>query len=287
MNAWNLGSRPLPLDRPRIVAILNVTPDSFADGGRALDPGVAIDRAFALAAEGADALDIGGESTRPGSQAVPAQEQSARVLPVLRGLRARAFPLPITIDTTLAPVAAAALDAGADGINDISAGRDDPAMLELVASRGAGLILMHRLTAPPLDRFSDRYAAPPVYGDVVAEVAGFLRERAAAAVAAGIEPQRLVLDPGLGFGKDVAQNLALIDGTRVLRELGFPMLSGLSRKSFVGRVWFGRDSTPDERLEGTIAMSVRHLHAGAVLFRVHDVAAHRAALDREWAQFSR
>lgn len=273
----------LSLEAPRVMAILNVTPDSFSDGGRFLGVDEAV-RAAADAAPDADVLDIGAESTRPGAARVPAEEQIARAVPVIRAVRAAgAFTGPITIDTTSARVAAAALDAGADAINDVSAGLDDPGMLPLAAVRGAGLVLMHRLARPEADRYSDRYTAPPVYADVLADVRTFLGARLRAAEEAGVPAEAVVLDPGLGFGKTVSQNAELIRRTGELLELGRPVLSGLSRKSFTGRLGFDRDTTPQERLAPTLGLSVVHLAAGARLFRVHDPAPVRAALRAAWS----
>jgi dihydropteroate synthase len=283
---WKVGSaKSIALDRPRLIAVLNLTPDSFYDGGRLPTVEAALRAAERALEEGADALDLGGESTRPGAAPVTADEQARRVIPVVEAIRSRAGPLaqvPISVDTRLASVARAALDAGADIINDVSAGRDDPAMLPLAAERRTGLVLMHRLRSPSEDSYSDRYQRPPLYDDVVAEVAAFLRDRAAAAVAAGIAPERTVLDPGLGFGKTVAQNLELVRRTPELAALGFPILSALSRKSFVARAAGMADSTPGQRLEPTLALSVAHLAAGARLFRIHDVAPHARALAAAW-----
>jgi dihydropteroate synthase len=286
VNAWKLARCEIALNRPRILGILNVTPDSFADGGRYSDLAAAEVAALDMARQGADAIDIGGESTRPGSEPVDAEEQIRRVVPVVERLRRAGLQTPVTVDTTLAAVAAAALDAGANGVNDVSAGRDDPAMFAAVASRGAGVVLMHRLVSPCADRYSDQYARAPEYGDVVRDVGAFLRERVTAAVAAGVSRDAIVVDPGLGFGKSVEQNLELLDRTAELAG-GMPLLSALSRKSFVGRVWLKRDSEPSERLEGTLAMSERHLRAGAMLFRVHDVAEHRRVLDAAWESLRR
>ncbi|GJQ29278.1 MAG: dihydropteroate synthase [Phycisphaerae bacterium] len=267
----------IPLDRPRLIAILNVTPDSFADGGRHESPAHAADAASQWVAEGAAMIDVGGESTRPGAPRVPVDEQLRRVIPVIRAIRDRQPAIPISIDTTRAEVARAAIAEGATVINDVSAGLDDPRMLPLAAEMSAGLVLMHRAVPPPADTYSDRYQHEPEYpGGVVACVREFLAARAQAALDAGVHRDSIVLDPGLGFGKSVAQNLELIDGTPELASLGYPILSALSRKSFVGRVSLGRDSTPDERLPGTLDLSRRHRAAGARLFRVHDVAAHAA-----------
>jgi dihydropteroate synthase len=280
---WRIGpDRTVSLATPRIMGILNVTPDSFADGGAHIDPARAVDAALAMVADGAAFIDVGGESTRPGASAVPPEEQLWRVMPVI-GPLARRLPAhaAVSIDTTSAQVARAALDAGASIINDISAGRDDPAMLSLAGERGCGLILMHRERTPEADRFSDRYNATspaPMHGDAVEAVARFLAARVDAAQQAGVAFDAIVLDPGLGFGKTVEQNLALIAGTLRLLTLGRPVLSGLSRKSFVGRVALRQDSTPDERLAGTLGLSLRHVACGAAILRVHDVLAHVHAL---------
>lgn len=289
MQAWRLSAQnALSLDAPRIMGILNVTPDSFADGGKHGDVDLACDAAAAMVLAGADVLDIGGESTRPGASPVDEDEQVRRVVPVIARLRREQGPaarVPISVDTTRARVAEAALDAGADAINDQSAGLDDPAMLRLCARRGAGIVLMHRRSLPARDAYSDQYAPGdrPAYADVVHTVAAFLHERSTAAQEAGIAPEAIVVDPGLGFGKTVEQNLQLITRTDLLISLGFPVLSALSRKSFVGRVSLQRDSLPSERLAGTLACSLQHLAAGARLFRVHDVPEHREALAAAWA----
>jgi dihydropteroate synthase len=264
------------------MGILNITPDSFADGGRHIDPARAVSAGLAMIDEGATFLDVGGESTRPGSLPVPPDEQLRRVLPVISAL-AKQLPAhaAISVDTTSAHVAAEALDVGAAIINDISAGRDDPAMLPLAAERRCGLVLMHRERAPTADRFSDQYdpAHPtPMQGDAVAAVRDFLAQRVDAARRSGVEHDAIVLDPGLGFGKTVKQNLALIAGTPLLASLGYPILSALSRKSFVGRIGLARDSTPDERLPATLALSLRHAQLGASILRVHDIAPHAHAV---------
>jgi dihydropteroate synthase len=283
---WQLSlRRRLWLDRPRIMAILNVTPDSFADAGRHFHTDAAVEAASRFVEEGADIIDVGGESTRPGAIRVPADEQIRRVVPVIRGIRAlpgATGNVPLSVDTTLAEVAAAALDAGADAINDVSAGLEDACMLDLAARSGAGIVLMHRLMPPEQDSYSDRYLSEPRYSEagVVADIRAFLAERAQAAEAAGVARECIVIDPGLGFGKTVKQNLALIDGTPEIVSLGYPVLSGLSRKSFVGRLTLARDSTPPERLEGTLRMSLRHWRAGASIFRVHDVHEHVAAFGK-------
>lgn len=284
---WRLGRRILPLSRPLVMAILNLTPDSFSDGGSYPTVGAAVARAAAAAAEGAEILDLGGESTRPGADPVDAAEQGRRILPVLRAIRAdRAFDrVVITVDTTLAAVAEAALDAGADGVNDVSAGEDDPAMLPLVAARGAGLVLMHRLRRPAADSYSDRYVEAPVYpGGVVAGVRRFLEDRCRAAAAAGMAPGAVAVDPGLGFGKTVEQNLELIAAGTAAAPAGYPLVSGISRKSFTARAaGLPPETPPRDRAAASVGLSVAHLAAGARIFRVHDVAMHAAALRAAWA----
>lgn len=279
--AWALSrGRTLALDRPRLIAILNVTPDSFSDGGTHAAPDQALAFARRCLDDGADMLDIGGESTRPGAQPVHAAEQARRVVPVIVALRRARIDAPISVDTTSASVARAALDAGADAVNDVSAGHDDPEMLALVSARSCGVVLMHRRALPALERFSDRYDAPPDYaasqGGVVGVVRSFLESRRRAALDAGIDPARIVLDPGLGFGKSVQQNIELIARVRELMGLGAPILSAASRKSFLGSISGASD--PASRAPASIAVSVAQALAGVRLFRVHDVAAHAQAL---------
>lgn len=276
---WQLAhGRTLDLSAPRIVAILNITPDSFADGGRLTTPELALAHARRCVEEGADVLEVGGESTRPGAERISPEEQLARVLPVI-GLIRRAMPeVPIAVDTTQSEVARHAIEGGADIVNDVSGGEEDGGMLALAAKTGAGLVLMHRLRPPGRDAFSDRYDQPPVYEDVVADVRTYLAGRLSAALGAGVREDAVVLDPGLGFGKSVEQNLALIRRTGELCTIGRAVMSAASRKSFVGRVGLGRDSEPAERLGGSVAVTVLHAQAGAKLFRVHDVGAHAQAL---------
>lgn len=280
---WALNrERVIHLGRPFLIGILNITPDSFSDGGVYNTPSLAVDRARRMIDEGVDALDIGGESTRPGAARVCAEEQIARVVPVVRAIRASGLGLAITIDTTLGSVARAALDAGCDAINDVSAGSEDETMLALAAERCCGLILMHRERPPEGDSYSDGYVRPPVEGRITARVIDGLRAARDRAMRVGVASGCIMLDPGLGFGKDVDQNLELITTTDQLLGLGSPVLSALSRKSFVGRISLDRDSSPDERLAGTLACSVLHLWQGARAFRVHDVAVHRESLDAAW-----
>ncbi len=297
---WKIHpERAIRLDRPLCVGILNVTPDSFSDGGELGSVGAAVDRAKLIVDQGGDGLDIGGESTRPGAQRVGVEEQIRRVVPVIEGIRSAGIKLMVSVDTTRAQVAQAAIEAGADVVNDVSAGSEDEGMLDLVAERGCGLVLMHRVLAPELDRYSDEYADENSRGDqssqrapidrnqdVVGCVIDGLQGALDRAVAAGVDRESVVLDPGLGFGKDVEQNLELIRSTGRLLELGHPVMSALSRKSFVGRVSHGRsggESDPKDRLWGTLGLSVMHLERGARVFRVHDVGAHRQGLDAAWA----
>ena len=289
MPAWRARDKSLDLDRPRILAILNVTPDSFFDGGSIAGVPDAVERARRAVGAGADAIDIGGESTRPGAPRVDPEEQTRRVVPVIEAVRAALPSVIISVDTTRAAVAIAAIDAGADAVNDVSGAAEDDAMLAVCAEHGAGLILMHRLTTPDRDSYSDEYAHEPDYGDVVEVVRAYLSERAAAATGAGVAPESVLLDPGLGFGKSVADNLELIRRTGVFSRLGFGVVSGISRKSFVGRVSApgGDDLGPAERLAGTLALSGLHLAAGARLFRVHDVPEHARALRAAWSVLGR
>jgi len=250
------------------MAIVNVTPDSFSDGGERLDPARAIDDGLRFVAEGADILDVGGESTRPGSAPVSAEEECRRVLPVVEGLvRGGAV---VSLDTRRAMVAAAGLAAGARIVNDVSALRDDPALLPLVVRRQAAVVLMHRRGRP-----EERYAGP-AYESVVEDVRRFLLDRAAACQAAGIERENIALDPGLGFGKKVEEEVALITGTRRLAETGYPVLIGCSRKNFIGRLT-GVEK-PADRDPASAWLSVEAIRRGASIVRVHNVVAFRQAL---------
>ena len=251
-----------------LMGVVNVTPDSFSDGGRYLDPRAAIDHALALQAQGATILDIGGESTRPGAAPVTGEEERARVLPVLEGLSSSEAQR--SIDTSKATVARAALEAGATLVNDVTAFRGDPAMAEVVAEAGVECCLMHMLGEP---RTMQR---DPRYDDVVSEVKAFLEERMGVAVAAGVSEDRIMLDPGIGFGKTINHNLELLRRLDELVAIGRPLVIGTSRKSFLGRLT-GRPA--DERLAGTIATNVLAYLRGARVFRVHDVAPVRDALE--------
>ncbi len=244
----------------KLMGVVNVTPDSFSDGGLYLDPEAAIVHGRELAGAGAAILDVGGESTRPGAAPVPVEEELRRVEPVVAGL-AGVGPT-ISVDTSKAAVAAAALDAGAAIVNDVTALRGDPEMAALCADRGAGVVLMHMAGEPRTMQ------ANPEYGDVVAEVRDFLAARLDAAVAAGIDESMIWLDPGIGFGKTDRHNFELLRGLGDLAALGRPLVVGTSRKSFIGRT----DGSPaDERLGGTVATSILAAAAGADVLRVHDV----------------
>lgn len=253
---------------PRIMGILNVTPDSFSDGGRWADPARAVEQGLRLVDEGAAILDVGGESTRPGARPVPADEEARRVVPVIRAL-ARSIDVPVSVDTRKASVAAAALEAGAQIVNDISA-LGDPAMAGRVAASGAALVLMHMQGSP------ETMQDDPRYGDPVAEIADWLAGRLAAARDAGIAGDRLVADPGLGFGKRLEDNLAILRRLEELHALGVPLLVGASRKSFLGRLTDEPD--PTRRLAASLAAAGRAAEAGARILRVHDVEATRRFL---------
>jgi dihydropteroate synthase len=253
----------------RVMGIVNVTPDSFSDGGLFLDPEAAIAHGRELAREGADILDVGGESTRPGAEAVDAETERDRVEPVVSALAADGAAT-VSIDTAKAPVAAAALDAGATIVNDVTALRGDPQLAGLVAERECQLVLMHMQGTPRTMQEN------PTYDDVVDDVRAFLAERIEAAVDAGVDERRISVDPGVGFGKTVAHNLELLRRLHELRELGRPLVIGTSRKRFLGAIT-GREVT--QRLGGSLASNVIALSRGAEVFRVHDVAAARRGLD--------
>ena len=250
------------------MGILNLTPDSFYDGGRRQDLRQAIADGVAMAAAGADILDLGGESTRPGAQPVSEDEELARVLPVLRGLR-KELSLPISIDTYKSKVAQSMLDGGADIINDISALRFDPAMAQIVAKEKVPVVLMHMQGTPRTMQ------QEPHYEDVVREVRDFLANQAYEAMDEGIDSDLVILDPGIGFGKTLEHNLLLLRRLGALAALGHPLLVGVSRKTFIGKI---ANLDPHERLEGSIAAAVAAVLAGANIVRVHDVHETRKAL---------
>ncbi|MEM1328942.1 MAG: dihydropteroate synthase [Planctomycetota bacterium] len=280
---WRLSSTStLDVREPRVMTILNITPDSFSDGGAHERPDAAASAAILAVQEGADLLDVGAESTRPGAERIPAEAQLARLLPAIRAIRDAGVILPITVDTTLAGVAEACLDAGATAINDVSGGTEDPNLLALAAERRVGIVLMHRLAPPDRDSYSDRYRSAPSYdGGVVASVKDSLARSLERAVKAGIAPEAVLLDPGLGFGKTVEQNLELVRRTGEFLALGRPILSGASRKSFVGRAGATPGQEPDPpaaRDAASVAFSVLHFVNGASVFRVHATAMHVRAV---------
>lgn len=250
-----------------IMGILNVTPDSFSDGGRFTDPGRALERALEMAAEGADWIDIGGESTRPGAEPVDAIEEMRRVVPVIEALAGKG--LTVSIDTTKASVAEAAIGAGASIVNDVSALSFDPDMAGVVAGGGVPLILMHMRGTPKTMQLDT------AYGDLMSEVYGYLHSRLEFASRMGIDPESIIVDPGLGFGKSVEGNLELLARLREFKSLGRPVLVGPSRKSFIGKTL--NAAGPDERLAGTIAACALAASNGAAILRVHDVKEARRA----------
>jgi len=260
-NSLLCGRFELRLERPLVMGIVNLTPDSFSDGSLYLEADAAIAHARALVAEGADMLDLGAESTRPGAQPVSAENELRRLLPVLEALRDAGVPL--SVDTFKPEVMRRVLDAGADMINDIYGFRQ-PGALQAVAASRCGLCAMHMQGEPRTMQQA------PQYGDVVAEVRGFLQERLDALLAAGIEPKRIALDPGFGFGKTAAQNYLLLNRLAELRIGPYPLLLGLSRKSMLGHV-VGRQ--PAERVAASIAAALAAVARGAEILRVHDVAA--------------
>lgn len=279
MSSWLHATGATALDRPRILGIINVTPDSFSDGGLFRDVDDARRQIDRLVEEGADILDIGGESTRPlGAMAVGESEELARVIPVIQAARLDHPDIPISVDTVKARVARAAIDAGASIVNDVSGFRLDPAMAGVCASSNAGVVLMHsRGGVEDMATF-----AHANYGDdVVRDVIGELERQVAVARDAGVEPERIVLDPGIGFAKRGAHSLAVLNGLPRFAALGFPVLVGVSRKRFIGELTGTTIAT--ERLWGTVGANVAALDRGARLFRVHDARPSRHALDVAWA----
>jgi dihydropteroate synthase len=257
-------------ERTLVMGILNTTPDSFYDGGRHEGTPAAVRHGMRLIAEGADILDVGGESTRPGSEPVPTEEEIKRIVPVIAALRAKNDKIPISVDTKKADVARAALDAGADIVNDVSALRADPDMALVCAERGAPVCLMHMQGTPADMQHDPRYAS-----DVVFEICAFLEERIHTAVSSGIALEKILLDPGIGFGKTLDHNLEILRRLPELRSLGRPVIAGASRKRFIGEL---TKQLPEKRIEGSLAAAVVAAGGGAQIVRVHDVAATRKAL---------
>lgn len=266
----------LSLDRPRIMGILNITPDSFSDGGQVFAVEAALDRARKMAA-GADIVDIGGESTRPGSAAVPEKDEISRVVPVIEAIRAAGITTPISIDTRKASVAAAALDAGADIVNDVAAMTYDSAMAGLVAERGVPVCLMHAQGDP------ETMQNDPRYDDVVRDVYDWLAERIEAAVSAGISRDKIIADPGIGFGKTLQHNVSLLQNLSIYHGLGCPVLLGASRKRFIGTI--GNAPDPLDRTAGSVAVALHGAAQAVQILRVHDTFETRQALSLQQAIF--
>lgn len=265
-----------------LMGVLNATPDSFYSDSRSSSAEQALLQAGRIVAEGADCLDVGGESTRPGSATVSEAQELTRVMPVVEALRVRWPDMPLSIDTQKAVVAREALRRGAWAVNDISALRHDPEMVEVLAEAQCPVVLMHMQGTPATMQ------AAPRYDDVVSDVKSFLEERLGFAVRQGVTEDRMILDPGIGFGKTTAHNLALLKNLSVLRALGRPLLVGVSRKAFIGRLLGGEESpaAPEERLQGSIAAGLWAVQQGANALRVHDVGATRQAL-RIWEGVAR
>lgn len=261
--------------QPQIMGILNVTPDSFSDGGKFTGIAAAMSRAEAMIAEGVDIIDVGGESTRPGADSIPADEQIRRVAPVIAAIRGIDPAIRISIDTTLREVAAAALQAGASLINDISAGLGDTGMLPLAAATDTPIILMHMQGTP--QTMQDH----PYYDDVVVEVKTALKRRIAAALTAGVKPRNIAIDPGIGFGKRKQDNIDLLANLKQFVDLGYPVLLGTSRKRFMGGIC--KVTEPSELVTATAVTTALGVMAGVSMFRVHDVKANRQAADVAWA----
>ncbi len=283
---WRIGTREIVIDHPIIIGIINVTPDSFSDGGNFLHTDAAVAHARKLVDDGADVLDFGGESTRPGADAVDDPEEVRRVIPVIEGVRAALPAIPISIDTWKASVARVALEAGADIVNDVSALRFDSKLGPVVAKKKAGLILMH--SRGKLSEISS-YKHSKYSGDVCDDVAEELSERASRALALGIAKESIVLDPGIGFSKTGDQSRAILRNADRLNKLGYPILVGASRKRTVAEaIREARGLSDDAELStesrdaGTAGANVMALCAGATLFRVHNVAVNRSALDVAW-----
>ena len=267
---WKIRDREIDLSRrARVMGIINATPDSFSDGGSFLDPQAALAHGLQMVAEGAEILDIGGESTRPGAQSVEADEEIRRVLPIIQSLRRESQVL-LSIDTSKAAVARAALDAGADIINDVTGLRGDPDMAALAASSKAGIVIMHMQGEPRTMQVA------PTYGDVIHEVGEFFRQALTRSVAYGIDPMRIALDPGIGFGKTPEHNRRLLAELSAFLEFGRPLLVGVSRKSFLG--WLAGSSAMDDRFWPGVALTSLCRERGARILRVHDVKPHTEAL---------
>jgi dihydropteroate synthase len=259
-----LRDKKLKLDRPIIMGILNVTPDSFSDGGCFSSPEEAAERAIEMAEEGADIIDIGGESSRPGSLKISAEEEINRIIPVIKVLRAKNKGTVVSVDTYKSEVASRAVMEGADMINDISGGTFDPVIMNVAAESGAAYVIMHMNGTPENMQTNPQYSTAGVVSDIKA----FFEQRIQAALSAGIKKEGIVLDPGIGFGKTLGQNFEILESLNVFCSLGFPVLIGTSRKSFIGKML---NAEPDERLFGTAATVALSISKGASIVRVHDI----------------
>ncbi|MGY8753410.1 MAG: dihydropteroate synthase [Phycisphaerales bacterium] len=269
--SWKCAESIVSLETPVLVGILNATPDSFSDGGMYVSVEKAVAWALEMESQGATIIDVGGESTRPGATRVSAQEQMDRVLPIIEGVRGRSG-VRISIDTTSAQVAQVALDAGATIINDVSAGTEDTAMFSTAGESGAGLVLMHRRLPPESDAYCDAYNVDPQSDDIVHEILTWFLERIEMAVRHGVQRDALAIDPGLGFGKSVAQNWQIVQEIHRFVEIGYPVFIGASRKRFIGAT--AGISEPAHRDEASAAVAKQMATDGAQIFRVHNVASH-------------
>ncbi len=256
-------------NRPNLMGILNATPDSFSDGGKFNAPDVAVERALNMIRQGANIIDIGGESTRPGADYVEADEEIARTAPIIAALRAQSD-IPVSIDTRKAPVAQAALDAGASLVNDVYAFTHDPDLADVAANKGAPVCLMHAQGDPKVMQ------AHPEYDDVVLDVYDFLAERVDTAIDAGISRDNIMIDPGIGFGKTLDHNLALLQNLTLFHGLGLPVLLGASRKRFIGAI--SGEENAEQRVAGSVAVTLQGLAQGVQIHRVHDIAEQRQAV---------
>ncbi len=264
----------MDMTKPRLMGILNITPDSFSDGGQFIEPDAALVHAQAMQDEGANIIDVGGESTRPGAATVETEDEIARTAPVIAAIRTQSD-LPLSIDTRKGVVAQAALQAGANLVNDVAAFTHDPGLAKVTADAGAPVCLMHAQGDP--QTMQDN----PNYDDVLLDVYDFLKERVSAAIAAGIPRDQIVVDPGIGFGKTIDHNLTLLRGIAIFHGLGCPILLGASRKRFIGTIGGGKDAT--DRVSGSVAVALNAARQGVQILRVHDIFATKQALDLEWA----
>ncbi len=268
---WVCKDVTIDLYQPLLVGILNVTPDSFSDGGQFVDVESAMEHALRLIEEGAGMIDVGGESTRPGATRISEAEQIKRVVPVIERIREQSN-IPISVDTTLAKVASAAIYAGANVINDVASGTEDEAIFALASNSGAGLVLMHRRLPPERDIYSHQYDKAPESENIVADICSWLLQRVEVAKSHGVHPEQIALDPGLGFGKSVEQNWQIVHQAEQFVRLGFPVYMGASRKSFIGATY--NIEEPKARDEASVEVAKRMALQSAHIFRVHNVKMH-------------